>query len=294
MFDYTLTHIADEELLSNTQSLVEREREITLEVLQYLREIERRRLFSSLGYSSLFDYCTEHLKYSGSAAQRRIQSMRALRDLPEIADKIETGSLSLSTLSQAQGLFTVTAKKAKEPDTSIQKYSNVEKLELIQKLENKSARAVQKLIAEEAQNKLGQLLPTPEVIRPLNQTQSEMKLTIDKEFEGKLNKLKGLLAHKMPGATTQELLNHVMDLAIEKLDPANKPRNGMKKRIWLKAKSKCEICQSQYFLESDHIRPRAKGGTNEEINFRLLCRNCNQRQAIEKIGEKVIQHWDSP
>lgn len=280
MFNYSLNHIADDELLDNTRILVQKEREITLEVLRHLREIERRRLFSSLNYQSLFDYCVKHLKYSEGSAQRRIEAMRALRDLPEIEDKIESGVLSLTNVAKAQVLFR-TEKKTGEG------YSKTEKLELMIQLENKSTREAERVIAKENPESLS----APAKLRVINDTHSELKMTIDKEFEEKLSKLKGLLAHKIPNGTTQEILNHVMDLAIEKLDPKEKPRNSLKKRIWIKSHSKCEICKSQHALQIDHIHPKAKGGTNEVENLRLLCRNCNQREAINKIGEKVIQHW---
>ena len=34
----------------------------------------------------------------------------------------------------------------------------------------------------------------------------------------------------------------------------------------------------------DHIKPWALGGETSEENLRLLCRNCNQRESIERFG----------
>jgi len=47
-----------------------RERGVTLRILHYLIEIERRKLHLLLGRSSMFDYCTRGLGYSESAAWR--------------------------------------------------------------------------------------------------------------------------------------------------------------------------------------------------------------------------------
>jgi 5-methylcytosine-specific restriction endonuclease McrA len=43
-------------------------------------------------------------------------------------------------------------------------------------------------------------------------------------------------------------------------------------------------CQEKRGLEFDHIKPFALGGTNDVKNIRLLCRNCNQREAFKVFG----------
>lgn len=55
----TLHQLSDTELLSQTQKLVARERELTLEILWHLQEVEKRRLYSQFACSSLFEYCTQ-------------------------------------------------------------------------------------------------------------------------------------------------------------------------------------------------------------------------------------------
>ena len=56
--------LSDRELLRQTQELVQRERALLSEILQHLKEVERRKLYSDLGYGSLFEYCLRELKYS--------------------------------------------------------------------------------------------------------------------------------------------------------------------------------------------------------------------------------------
>src|SRR5688572_10959532 len=100
-----LIQFSNEFLLQKTKELAQREREITLEILHHLREVERRHLYAEIGYSSLYEYCTKELKYSEASAQRRISSMRLLRELPELEEKVELGNLTLSAISQAQTFF---------------------------------------------------------------------------------------------------------------------------------------------------------------------------------------------
>jgi len=79
-----LKSLSDSDLLSQTQLLVAREREVTTELLWHLREVEARRLYAGQGYSSLFDYVRRGLGYCEGSADRRISAMRLLKDLPEI------------------------------------------------------------------------------------------------------------------------------------------------------------------------------------------------------------------
>ena len=55
-----LQSLPNEILLQNTLHLTRREREVTLEVLHHLREIERRLLYATLSCPSLFEYVFGH------------------------------------------------------------------------------------------------------------------------------------------------------------------------------------------------------------------------------------------
>lgn len=89
----------------NLKQLVANERACTFLVLEKINELDRTRKFAELGYSSLFEYCTQELKYSEDQAARRISSARLLKTLPEIATKVQTGEITLTHLSKANTLF---------------------------------------------------------------------------------------------------------------------------------------------------------------------------------------------
>src|SRR4051812_21271306 len=129
-----LKSLSDEKLLEDTRVAAKNERHSTTIVLHHLLEVYQRRLFSPK-YQSLHDYAVKDLKYSEGAAQRRINAMWVLRAVPEIDEKIDSGSLNLTTLSQAQSYFRAEAKveKALPPEA---------KRELLSALESKSTRQV--------------------------------------------------------------------------------------------------------------------------------------------------------
>jgi 5-methylcytosine-specific restriction endonuclease McrA len=61
---------------------------------------------------------------------------------------------------------------------------------------------------------------------------------------------------------------------------------ALKRQVWARDKSRCTHpgCNSEYFLETDHIVPLALGGKTELDNLRLLCRTHNLWAAIDKLG----------
>ena len=83
-----------------------REREITLDVLRHLNEVERRQLHLRLGHSSMFGYCTQALRYSESASGRRIAAARCLRRVPRVEALLERREISLMSLGLIAGILT--------------------------------------------------------------------------------------------------------------------------------------------------------------------------------------------
>lgn len=49
----------------------------------------------------------------------------------------------------------------------------------------------------------------------------------------------------------------------------------VRQRVWQRYGGRCAECNSDSYLEFDHIIPVAKGGGNAETNVQLLCRRCN-------------------
>jgi hypothetical protein len=111
----------DKALIAKTVSLVKEERELLTKILHHLREIERRRLYSSLQYKSLYHFTVKHLGYPEDQAYRRINAMKLLNELPELEEKISTGDISLTHLSLAQALFNSEKKVTKSAFTHEQK-----------------------------------------------------------------------------------------------------------------------------------------------------------------------------
>lgn len=306
--------LSDSQLDSTTKNFVRQERELTANVLHCLREVERRRLFASLGFTSLFDYAVRALNYSEDEAYRRISAMRVLKEIPEIEEKLESGTLSLTHINMAQKLF-------RQEET----LTTQEKIEVFERLENTTKREAEKVIVSLSQTPVRPV----ETIKAVARETIEIRFTADAKLEAKIQRVRGLLAHQCPGISLSDLMDKVFEMAIQKLDPAqqkarekrksnkNKTENtdtgearvredslpaparvtaalrsplpiSLKREVWKKCNSRCQQCGSQYRLEIDHIQPIALGGSNESPNLRLLCRSCNQRSAVKTFGADLM------
>ena len=115
----SLKYIKNDQLLLQTKNLVQKERQINIQVLQHLQEIEKRKLYLDRGFPSLFEYAVKELGYSHSAAYRRIKTMRLCRDIPQAVSKIKTGSLNLTTASQLQTFFEKKKRKDREAEKTL-------------------------------------------------------------------------------------------------------------------------------------------------------------------------------
>ena len=102
----SLRSLPDLAVLNRIKRLSGVERTFTLRVLECLIEIEWRKLHFALGYSSMFNFCTSGLGYSGSAAGRRIQAARTVARFPEIMQLLQANEVNVCTVSRVSRIVT--------------------------------------------------------------------------------------------------------------------------------------------------------------------------------------------
>ncbi|MBS1972096.1 MAG: HNH endonuclease [Bdellovibrionales bacterium] len=302
-----LTRVSNAELILRMEKLVRTERKVTHLVLLHIAEIESRKIYADLGFDGMYSYLTKGLGYSEGSAYRRLQSSRLLKQVPEVAKKIEDGRLNLTQLTEVQ--------KCVKENT----LSSEETLKVLEKLENKNSFETQKTLTFE----LNLPVQTTEKIKPQADESIRMELTLTKEQFDDLEQAKSLLSHIYPDGSwsdiiaklakefnQQKLLGHseigenskkVSTLASLLENPTQcvlaageKPSVkrksislGIRRQLLRKAGNCCEFkdpkngkrCGSKYQLQIDHIQPVAFGGGNDLENLRVLCRTHNLQAA---------------
>jgi len=259
-----LNFLTDQQLLKDTLSLVERERQTLQEILHHLVEIQKRKLYSDLKCKSLFEYCVKILKFSEGEASRRISACRMLIEMPDISNEIKTGELNLTKLNLAKSFF---------QDNNIKTIS--EKKQILAQLKGKTTRQSEQILWE------------------IKNGDAPKRVTISllEETIKELDQVKALKAHSCKNYDM--LLQKMSKEMREKWSPKESKRptisqnkqsryipRAIKFQLWKRYQGKCSICHSNHALQVDHIKPIAVGGETVLENLRLLCRNCNQRQSI--------------
>jgi hypothetical protein len=93
-----LSSLSNDTLLHELHVVVGSHRRVTAELILHLSEVDAHRLHVDKGFSSLFSYCVERLRFSEDEACRRIEAARLARRLPAIYPLLETGAVSLTVL----------------------------------------------------------------------------------------------------------------------------------------------------------------------------------------------------
>ena len=214
MENISLKHYTNAELLAGLQILVSQERTLSLKVIAFLREIRLRSLHLEMGYPSLFTFCIVELKYSEAAAYYRLNTLDIVDELPEIKQAIETGELSMTTLSMVQS-----ACKAKKRKTKI-KVSAEDKKSLLEKVKGKSKKQTEAILHQHFPEL--QASPKPETEKKLSDDLMGIFFNADPELMKKFKEIKDLIAHQNPSPSYQELFHMMSDFMLDRIDPIRK------------------------------------------------------------------------
>ncbi len=259
------------------KALVITERATLVQILENLQVVYDTRLYAKMGYQSIIKYLICEHGYSESAAYRRMQALKLVKEIPEVKNLVKKGNLHLSGITTLQVMM-----KNQDKDS---------KLAIINKIQNKTN--------SEIQNEIFKLIPTAslptESKRKISATETRISLNLSQKVLDKLEALKA----RTKCYDTALTIEKALDIALRSTDVTNsktikskgsdRPRTipaKIKKEILVRASNKCEFtgCESIHYLEFDHIKPVSQGGTNEKNNIRLLCKNHNQFYAINRFG----------
>ena len=248
----TVAVLPDQVLLERTRMLARHEQALQLSVLDHLREIEARRLYLRLGYSSLFDYTVRELHYTEAAAWRRIKAMRLCRETRGVRAWLQDGSLNLSNAALLQNSFerwdrsaggrtatgspgagTNAAPRAGSapsatpgeaqgaPSPVLDAHA---RQQLVEQAVGKSTRQVQQMLAEVDP----EAAAPAERLRALGDGRWELKAVIDAECQRGLQQLRELLSHVDPHLTVGQLVGRLVREGLERYDPS-RPRRRKRK-----------------------------------------------------------------
>lgn len=268
-----LSHLIDQEVLNLARDKSHNIRMQTIELLEILGEVNRRKLYCDLGYGSLFYYIVRELKFSESQAGIYCNIIYAkINEIKSVINMIVQGDLSLDGASQAG---------------SVIRENRVMELEEKKKIID-SFKGLNRVESRAHGDALKGRLP------PKN----KVTIIIDSQLQYKINQLKK--KYNLPELMEiREILILLLDKELtQKVEIRENKTITPKTKTLLKIESahQCQFrlpngyrCQETRNLEIDHRIPRALGGSNHPSNLRVFCRQHNQRSAIRmgvSFGDK--------
>jgi 5-methylcytosine-specific restriction endonuclease McrA len=253
------------EILSNTDRLVAHERRITLQLLEHLCEIERKRYYLELGYGSMFQYCTAHLRYSEPAALRRMRAARCLAIAPQLHPLLESGDINTTTLAMVakylgpKNADKVVAAIRGKSKREVERY--VAGLEPTAALPPDRVRAIVVPVAVTREVTVagdGKKSSTIEDVTPVGHTDvpdaapaspvvqrevlqfkrmARVEFTAHEELMEKLDRVRSLVSHVLPvNASLEQLITFMADFVIERKDPVKR-----QERREARAAKQCDV-----------------------------------------------------
>ena len=298
----------DQELIHRTERLVEQERQIVQVLIWHLQEIQDRKLFLAMEYTSMYECLIGHFKMSDTTAYSRIKVLKVMEEIPQVSESLKSGELNISSIALAHSFI------ERHQKTTGEELSQDDKIELMESLKNKTTSEVKELLARCNPETA---LPYDEV-RPLTESHSQMRSTVTKELLEKMEYLKSLLSHEEIYPSHEDLLSKAFDALIEKVEkkkglhqrkvnsidsegpkptpifekPAKQQDHSryisrdIKRFVFKRAQGRCEHihasgerCSSRFQTQFDHVIPFSKGGPSTFQNIQLLCRVHNSAKS---------------
>ena len=278
-------------LHEKTVAAAQDEKSATLVLLEHLAEIDQRRLYATLAYSSLWEYVHKALGYSEAQSSERVNAVRVMVKVPEVRAQLAAGNLTLTS----------TAKLASHARR--ENLQPAETAALLDQISGKSSREIEKVFVAQSsapQKPDRACVITPELTR--------ITIEVDSDFLALVGRMKELNGNR--ALSFQEVFEAGMKDYIKKRDIKKKTESvararevrgvkreesryiAMKVRQTIRERSgdRCEYtengrrCESKSGLEFDHIEPHALGGANTEENLRHYCKCHNTLAAINEFG----------
>jgi hypothetical protein len=214
----------DPELLRRTLLAANAEKYATLILLEYLLEIDIRKLYCQVNAcSSLFEYCVRELKLSEPAAAERINAVRLMKSIPEVKSHLQSSRLTLTSAAQIQRFIKTEEKvQLNESSSHDQEAMNIrdprQKKNIVDICLDQSKREVEKILLSQ-QSEPAKVI-AQEKIKLISFIRSEIKFSVEEKIIAKLNRVKELLGEKS--------LEAIFDRALDSLISAEEKKRGLR------------------------------------------------------------------
>ncbi len=274
-------------------------------LIEILQKVIQKNVFVELGYSSLFNYCTDALKLSHDTAYSLWKIAAKGLEVPELKERIARGTISISNARKIVPHIT-------------RENSEV----WLEKAQTLSQRELEKEIVKE-----NPAAKVRETIKPVAEGLSSIQILLNEKAEKLWRHAKELQMQEAQSAVSNlELQIALLENFIESKDPVRKAQRAaaraqkrqrkspdvlgvrpkgaslagrqlrepipaaVRHAVNLRDQRQCaallpnvQRCTNRSFLEVHHCEPVSRGGTNTADNLQTLC-SVHHKQQHLKVG----------
>lgn len=256
------TMLTDVDLIVRVRALVRDERRATAQLIAGLAEFERRQLYLSQGFPSLFTYCTDVLHFSEHAAYTRMEVARTALRFPIVLERLDDGSVTLTTIRRLGPVLTDANHREVLAAATHKKKADVELLIATLRPRPDAATIVRKLPTPRApglvlqpaaatevpslsagpstatptaqhavlNTPVSQSPPPPPIVGALASERYRIQFTASRAMHDKLRLVQALIRHRIPSGDPAAIFERGLDLLLAELSrtkfcAAAHPRN---------------------------------------------------------------------
>ncbi len=229
---HKLGDLTNDELLARLSAHVGKGHIWQARLLEYLGEVEARRLDREYAYSSMWDFCIRRFGMSEGEAHRRIAVARVVREFPRALVLLERGKVHLSAVYALRDHLThenhdellhgAIGKTTHEVHARIAaRFPRPDVASCIEPVAPQAELPVMLLdasggsAASSADSLGAEMRPK---IEPLSATRYRFELTVSAEIKAKLERIKDLMRHRNPAGDLEIVLDASLDLLLAKLE----------------------------------------------------------------------------
>lgn len=281
--------------------IAKREKELLMEAVLHIAEVERRKMYRAMGVASLYDYMTKRAGFSHGSAYRLMDAARLQLQAPELAKKLGAGQITMAQVrlvqeasreSQKQdskkaeslSLFSFAAETTAgeaEASGTIETPAPEMKGQLLESLQGLTAADSEKIVAKSFGLK-------PKKKQKIK-TQKDGSVLVEATFSAEewewVQQARALLSNAVPTCGVSETIAAAAKKYVEDFAKPARPRPTTKtltraKKKFVKQRDGCcqfrdpvtgELCGRKFHLQVDHIQSRWAGGSHAIENLQALC-----------------------
>ncbi|MGE0172258.1 MAG: HNH endonuclease [Oligoflexales bacterium] len=248
-----LSQLSDAVITDHIRRLASRDRSNLVQFLEYLSEVDERRLYAPEGFPSLFCFCISVLRLSESESSLRIRACRLLRQHAELKGYLVSGRISLATIrviarhvneKNAATIFELVAGK---PVRKVEKIvagfaPKADVPDQIRRLPTQVSTSVSQEAPSAAELPFaGDIVPNPDVVsiatmrKPdkteyLSDTRISIKFSANENLDAKIRRVKELARKRCPEGNLEELFDMLCEEFLDRYDPERKAKRKEKEK----------------------------------------------------------------